>query len=203
MPGCLDGTIVTPRRPITATIAVMAAVDAVSDPRLDDIRLAPRDRGRLESIIRRPASDEREVVPEAMLDRVVGLVGDDWIRRGSRSTADGSADPDAQLTLMSTRVLAAIEPDRSRWPLAGDQLLVDLDLSVENLPAGTRLAIGAAVIEVTAKPHTGCAKFSARFGSDALRWINGPTGRELRMRGLNARVVRGGRVRVGDEITKV
>ncbi len=180
----------------------MVAPDAKPDPRLDDIRAAPHDGGLLEAIVRRPAGGEREVVPEAVLDPVVGLVGDDWLRRGSSSTPDGSADPEAQLTLMSTRVLAAIEPDRTRWPLAGDQLLVDFDLSADNLPAGTRLAIGDALVEVTAKPHTGCAKFSARFGSDALRWINSPTGRDLRMRGLNARVVRGGPIRPGDPIMK-
>jgi MOSC domain-containing protein YiiM len=142
------------------------------------------------------------VIDEAVLDPDAGLVGDDWIRRGSSSTPDGSPNPLSQLTLMSTRVLAAIEPDRSRWPLAGDQLLVDLDLSVDNLPAGTRLAIGDAEVEVSDKPHTGCAKFSARFGSDALRWINGPTGRELRMRGVNCRIVRGGTVRTGDVVRK-
>jgi MOSC domain-containing protein YiiM len=103
---------------------------------------------------------------------------------------------------MSTRVLAAVEPDRARWPLAGDQLLVDADLSMANLPPGTRIAVGEAVLEVSETPHTGCAKFSARFGSDALRWINSPVGRELRMRGVNARVVRGGTVRVGDVLRK-
>ena len=110
---------------------------------------------------------------------------------------------DAQLTVISTRLLAAIEPDRERWPLAGDQLYVDLDLSVENLPAGSRLAIGSAVIEVSETPHTGCAKFSARFGGDALRWINSTTGRAHRMRGLNARIVTAGTVRVGDTVRKV
>ena len=104
---------------------------------------------------------------------------------------------------MSTRVLAAIEPDVSRWPLAGDQLLVDADLSIENLPAGTRFAIGTAVLEVSGMPHTGCAKFSARYGSDALRWINSPTGRELRMRGMNATIVESGTVRVGDAIRRL
>ncbi len=139
----------------------------------------------------------------AVLDPDLGLVGDDWQRRGSRSTPDGSADPAAQLTLISVRVLAAIEPDRSRWPLAGDQLYVDFDLAQSNLAQGTRLAIGDAELEVSAKPHTGCAKFSARFGSDALRWINGPIGRELRMRGINARIVRGGTVRTGDAVHRL
>jgi len=172
------------------------------DRHLDSVRAAPRDDGRLELIVRRPAVDAREVVDEAVLDVDVGLVGDSWLARGSSRTPDGSANPDAQVTIMSTRVLAAIEPDRTRWPLAGDQLYVDFDLAAEHLPAGTRLAVGSAVVEVSEAPHTGCAKFSARFGSDALRWINSPTGRELRMRGLNARVVQGGSLRVGDRVTR-
>jgi hypothetical protein len=108
----------------------------------------------------------------------------------------------SQLTLIGTRLLAAIEPDRARWPIAGDQLYVDLDLCEAHLPAGSRLAIGTAVIEVSGEPHTGCAKFSARFGSEALRWINSPTGRAHRLRGLNARVVEAGTIRRGDRIRR-
>ena len=170
---------------------------------LERVQAAPGDEGRLELIVRRPAVDRRETVPEALLDARLGLVGDSWLARGSRQTEDGSANPACQLTLISTRVLEAIEPDPARWPLAGDQLCVDFDLSVNALPAGSRLAIGSAVIEISETPHTGCAKFSARFGSDALRWINSPLGRDLRLRGVNARVVRGGTVRVGDIIQKV
>ncbi len=109
----------------------------------------------------------------------------------------------AQITLASVRVLRAIEPDPERWALAGDQLYVDLDLRTDSLPAGSRLAIGSAVIEISEAPHTGCAKFSARFGSDALRWINSPTGRAHRMRGANARVVVGGTIRTGDTIRRL
>jgi hypothetical protein len=170
---------------------------------LADVQAAPADTGRVELIVRRPARDERELLDEATLDLGVGLVGDDWLARGSGSTPDGSADPEAQLTLISTRVLRAIEPDPGRWPLAGDQIYVDFDLGMERLPAGSRLALGTAVIEVSETPHTGCAKFSARFGSDALRWINSPIGRLHRMRGLNARIVEGGVVRVGDAVRRV
>jgi hypothetical protein len=173
------------------------------DAHLADVQAAPADGGRVELIVRRPSVDQREILAEAVLDPDVGLVGDGWLARGNRSTPDGSADPEAQLTLISVRVLGAFEPDRSRWPLAGDQLYVDLDLRVDRLPAGSRLAIGTAVIEISAAPHTGCAKFSARFGSDALRWINSPTGRAHRMRGLNARVISGGTIRPGDEIHRV
>jgi MOSC domain-containing protein YiiM len=170
---------------------------------LDGIRASPADEGTLELIVRRPAVDEREVLGAGQIDLVEGLVGDSWRPRGNRHTPDGSAHPETQLTLMNSRAIAAIAGDRERWPLAGDQLYVDLDLSFANLPAGTRLAIGEAVVEVTPEPHTGCAKFSARFGSEALRFVNKPPGRELRLRGVNARVVTPGAVRVGDAVTKL
>ena len=170
---------------------------------LDTIRLAPAGTGTLELIVRRPAVEEREVVDEAELDLGEGLVGDNWLSRGSRAMADGSANPKAQLTVMNTRLAAFVAGERDRWPLAGDQLYVDFDLSKENVPAGTRLAVGSAVIEVTDEPHTGCAKFSARFGSDALRFINSPVGRALNLRGVNARVVEPGRVRRGDAVSKL
>ena len=172
------------------------------DRHLQHVLGSPRDAAPLELIVARPALGEREILQEAVLDAADGLVGDAWLARGSRSTPDRTANLDAQLTLMSTRVLAAIEPDRSRWPLAGDQLYLDLDLSAENLPAGTRLAIGSVVLEVTDLPHTGCAQFSARFGADALRWISTPTGRANRMRGMYVRAVTGGTVRVGDIVRK-
>ncbi|HEY6058361.1 MAG TPA: hypothetical protein VIV06_10025 [Candidatus Limnocylindrales bacterium] len=173
------------------------------DSFLPVIDRAPRDVGRLELIVRRPSVDAREVVGEGRVDPALGLIGDGWATRGSRHTPDGSADPATQLTLISVRVLTAIEPDRSRWPLAGDQLYVDFDLSADRLAAGSRLAIGEAIVEVSDVPHTGCAKFGARFGSDALRWINSPTGRSYRMRGLNARIVVAGSVRVGDAIRRL
>ena len=172
-------------------------------PALADIDAAPADLGTLERIVRRPSVEARELLDSARLDPSVGLVGDDWQARGSRSTPDGSADPEAQLTVISTRVLRAIEPDESRWSLAGDQLYVDLDLRADTLPAGSRLAIGDAVIEISAKPHTGCEKFAARFGIDALAWISTPVGKAHRMRGLNARIVRGGEIAVGDVIRRV
>jgi hypothetical protein len=175
-------------------------VETAYDAYLDDIRGAPADDGRLESIVRRPATDEREILDEARLDPDFGLVGDRWAAQDLRSTPSFLA---AQLTVINIRVLAAIEPDRTRWPLAGDQLYVDLDLSLDNLPAGSRLAIGSAVIEVSETPHTGCAKFSARFGGDAQRWVNSDVGRAERMRGMNARVVEAGTIRPGDRIRKV
>ena len=170
---------------------------------LDEIRGAPHDNGVVELVVRRPAEDEREILTEATLDPVVGLVGDLWPTRGSSRTPDGSAHPGMQLTLMNARAAAVIAGDRDRWPLAGDQLYVDLDLSGENLPAGTRLAIGTAIVEVTDQPHTGCAKFSARFGRDALKFVNSTEGRALNLRGINTSIVEAGVVRVGDVIKKL
>ncbi len=170
---------------------------------LDAIRRAPRDAGALELIVRRPAVGEREVVGEGVLDLADGLVGDTWRARGDRRRADRSPNPDCQLTLMNARAVALVAGDRNRWPLAGDQLYVDLDLSGENLPPGTRLGIGLAVIEVTAKPHTGCMKFTARFGRDAMEFVNSPVGRALNLRGINAKVVRPGAIRVGDVARKL
>jgi hypothetical protein len=169
-------------------------------PSLPVVEAAPRDVGRLAGIVVRPTVETRRTVEEAEVDVELGVIGDCWLARGSSSTPDRSARLDSQVTLISIRVLAAIEPDEARWPLAGDQLYVDLDLSQENLPPGSRLQIGDALLEVTREPHIGCSKFSARFGSDALRWTNTGRGRELRMRGMNTQVVRGGTVRVGDEV---
>jgi len=170
---------------------------------LDAIRLSPAAEGTVELIVRRPGVEEREVLDEAELDLDAGLVGDNWLARGSRSMPDGSANPKAQLTVMNARLAELVAGPRDEWPTAGDQLYVDFDLARENVPAGTRLAVGTAVIEVTDEPHTGCAKFSARFGSAALRFINSPVGRELNLRGINARVVEPGRVRTGDAIRRL
>ena len=168
---------------------------------LEHIRQSPADGGSLLMIVRRPGTDEREVVEEAALDVDVGLVGDNWKARGSPRTPDGKANPEAQITMMNSRLLALLAQSEERWPLAGDQLVIDMDLSVDNLPAGTRLSIGSAVVEISAKPHTGCEKFEDRFGREALRFISTPLGRSLRLRGVNTRVVRSGTIRVGDAAT--
>lgn len=170
---------------------------------LAEIKRAPRDGGVLELIVRRPAVDEREVLEEGVLDLSAGLVGDTWPVRPSSRTPDGSAHPEMQLNVMNARVIALLARERGRWPLAGDQLYLDMDLSAENLPAGTRLAVGTAVIEITAQPHTGCKKFAARFGVEALKFVNSPEGKQLRLRGLNARVVEPGVVRVGETARKL
>jgi MOSC domain-containing protein YiiM len=168
---------------------------------LDVVRGAPRDAGILELIVRRPAVDEREVVGEAALDLDEGLVGDNWSSRGR--SGGRPANRDAQVTVMSSRAAELAAGTRDRWPLAGDQLYADLDLSGENLPPGTRLAVGTAVLEVTAEPHTGCKKFAARFGLETLEFFNAPEGRALNLRGINTRVVQPGTVRSGDAVRKL
>jgi hypothetical protein len=170
---------------------------------LDNIREAPKDDGALEMIVCRPEIGERRVLDAAELDLELGLVGDNWKARGFRKTSDGSAHPDMQLNIMGSRVAALVAVERERWPLAGDQLFVDLDLSAENLPPGTRLGVGSAVIEVTAEPHTGCAKFVERFGHDAMKFVNSQAGRELNLRGINAKVAQAGTLRPGDRLRKI
>jgi MOSC domain-containing protein YiiM len=172
---------------------------------LPELLAAPRHVGTLELVVRRPRPGEREVLDEGELDPAVGLVGDTWAQRGSSRTPDGGPHPQMQLNVMSARMVAFLAGDPGRRSLAGDQLFVDLDLSYDNLPVGTRLSIGdpqvrGAVIEVTEVPHTGCAKFVERFGADAMRFVNGGVGRPMRLRGLNARVVVPGRVRPGDPV---
>lgn len=186
-----------------ATSAEVRHLSAVElEAGLDHIRQSPKDAGTLELIVRRPAVDGREVLDVGQLALDEGLVGDTWRTRGSSRTADGTAHPEMQLNIINARAIALIAPDAARRPLAGDQLHVDLDLSEANLPPGTRLAIGSAIIEVTAQPHTGCQKFRARFGTDAFKFVNSPAGMALHLRGINARVVQGGTIRIGDSVRK-
>jgi hypothetical protein len=177
--------------------------EAELEAALDAIRAAPRDVGVVELIVCRPTHLAREVLDEGTFDAARGLVGDNWNVRPSRWSQDGGPDPERQVTLMGARAVAAVAGGREHWPLAGDQLFVDLDLRPENLPPGTRLAAGTAVLEVTAAPHTGCDKFTERFGSAASRWLNTPAGRGLRLRGIFAKIVTGGVVRRGDLIRKI
>jgi len=165
---------------------------------LGHIRESPRDRGVVVLVVRRPSVGMRELPAEAMLDPAAGLAGDNWLARGSRGTPDGSADPQRQVTVMNARVAELVAGGADRMPLAGDQLYVDFDISVANLPAGSLLAVGEALLEVSEAPHTGCAKFVERFGADAMRFVNSRVGRQLRLRGMNTRVLQPGIVRPGD-----
>lgn len=170
------------------------------DARLGELRALGAEEGTLELIVARPSEGERETPETAELTIEEGLVGDRW---KPAVTANGRVHRDNQLTIASTRVLDLIA-DQERWPLAGDNLLVDMGLDKESLPAGSRLAIGdTVVVQISEEPHTGCAKFSARFGSDALKFINSPEGRELRLRGLNAQVIVPGAIATGDAVRRV
>jgi len=170
---------------------------------LDYIRQSPKDDGVLQLIVRRPQVAAREVLEEAQLDLTEGLVGDNWKLRPSSRTADNSAHPDMQLNIMNARVIALVAQEKDRWQLAGDQLYLDLDLSPQNLPPGTQLAIGSALIEVTAEPHTGCRKFVSRFGIEAMKFVNSTLGKQLNLRGINAKVIRPGVIRTGDTARKL
>jgi hypothetical protein len=170
---------------------------------LDEIRQAPKDEGVLELIVRRPSVDTREVLAEGELHLSEGLVGDSWTLRPSSRTADASPHPDMQLNIMNARAIALVAGDKDRWQLAGDQLYIDMDLSAVNLPAGTQLSLGSAVIEVSPQPHTGCHKFVSRFGLDAVKFVNSAVGKELHLRGINAKVVQPGTIRVGDMVRKI
>ena len=165
------------------------------DSGLEEIRSAPKDEGRIEMIVRRPIKGQREVLNEGELTFTDGLAGDCW--------KDHSPHPDMQINIMNSRVVALVAVERERWPLAGDQLYIDMDLSETNLPPGTQLELGSALIEITAKPHTGCGKFAARFGVDAVKFVNSARGMELHLRGLNARVIKPGVVRTGDSVRKL
>ena len=170
---------------------------------LDHLRQAPKDDGVLELIVCRPSVDQRAVLNEAELDPVKGLIGDSWIVRGSSRTADGGPHPEMQINIMNSRVTALVAQEKERWPLAGDQLYLNMDLSRENLPAGARLQVGSAVLEVSPLPHTGCHKFVSRFGVDAMKFVNSEVGRELCLRGINAKVVQAGVVKVGQTVKKL
>ena len=167
---------------------------AVLEQGLDEIRRSPRDEGRVDLIVRTPATDQREILSEGHLDEERGLVGDDWWAPG--------AEVGRQVTVMNSRAVALIAQAPDRWALAGDQIYVDFDLSGENIPPGTRFEVGSAVLEATGVPHRGCKKFMARFGLDALKFVNSDQGYALNLRGINARVVRSGVVRPRDVIRK-
>ena len=170
---------------------------------LDTVLQSPKNEGALAMIVRRPVTEQREVLVNAELDIVEGLVGDNWRARGSSATKGGAAHPDMQLNIMNARMTDLVAQTKERWPLAGDQLYIDLDLSDENLPPGARLAIGSAIIEVTAEPHTGCKKFVERFGLEAMKFVNSGLGKKINLRGINAKVIQSGQIATNNLVRKV
>ena len=156
---------------------------------------SPADDGSVEMIVRRPQPEAREELPSAQFSAAAGLNGDDWLRR--------SGKPDAQITLMNSRVIQLLAGDKARWAESGDQLFVDLDLSEDNLPPGTQLQIGGVLMEVTPLPHTGCNKFARRFGMPARKWVMSDEGKRARRRGMYTRVLQDGEIAVGDRIRKL
>jgi hypothetical protein len=171
---------------------------------LDEIKESPKNAGIIHLIVRRPATEEREILTEGKLDLIEGLVGDNWRTRGSSRTTNGLGHPEMQLNIMNSRVVDLVAAhDKERWQLAGDQFFIDMDLSKENLPSGTQLALGTAIVEVTPIPHAGCKKFVARFGLEAMKFVNSEVGTPLRLRGLNAKVVQPGTVKTGDVARKI
>src|ERR1700741_1185589 len=170
---------------------------------MDHLRQEPKDDGVLQLIVCRPEIALRAELDQADLDPVKGLIGDNWSVRGSSKTPDGSAHPEMQINIMNARVTALVAQEKERWSLAGDQLYIDMDLSKENLPAGTRIQVGSAVLEVSPLPHTGCHKFVARFGIDAMKFVNSDLGKQLCLRGINARVIQAGSIQVGQTAKKI
>ena len=173
------------------------------EEKIDYINSSPKNNGTLSLIVRRPNEDEREVLSEAKLTFADGLQGDNWKYRKSRHTPDGSPLPSMQLNLMNKRCIEVIAQSKEKWPLAGDQLFVDLDLSEDNLHPGDQLQIGSAIIQISKEPHNGCKKFAARFGTDSVKFINDKRGKHYHLRGLNAQVIKEGTITENDAIIKL
>jgi hypothetical protein len=198
-PNCGDLSVIISRMETTTNHLSMQQLESG----LDHIRQSPKDEGLLHLIVRRPEVGARELLEEAELNPIVGLVGDTWNMRSSKRTPDGSPHPEMQINIMNARAAALVAQEKERWQLAGDQLFLDMDLSKENLPAGSQISIGSAILEVTPMPHTGCEKFVARFGLDAMKFVNSEVGKKLCLRGINAKVVQEGTIRVGDTAKKL
>ncbi len=183
----------------TLTHRTMAELEAG----LPYIQASPKDQGELKLIVCRPADNERKTLTIGELNTELGLVGDNWSTRGSSRTPDKNAHPEMQINIMNARCIEWLTQDPERWALAGDQLYVDMDLSDENLPVGTQLKVGTAILEVTPIPHNGCKKFAERFGVDAVKFVNSPIGKQLHLRGINAKVIQSGQIQRGDVVKKL
>jgi hypothetical protein len=170
---------------------------------LPEILQAPKDNGTLTGIVIRPEPGQRVELASCEVSLKLGTHGDNWSRGCWKTTDDGSPHPDVQICIMNARCIALIAQDRSNWAPAGDNLFIDMDLTPNNVPPGTQLAIGTAIIEITDTPHNGCDSFIARYGRDACIFVNTREGKQLRLRGVYGRVVRDGHLAVGDTVRKV
>jgi MOSC domain len=169
---------------------------------LPEVVASPRDAGRLEAIVVRPAANDRHSLTSATLSPELGIDGDRWATDSFYRLENGQPDPRNQVSLMNARLLRLIAGHEEAICLAGDNLIVDLDLSEANLPAGSRLAIGSVVLELTDLPHTGCTKFSSRYGQEACLFVNSPQGKQLHLRGRYAQIVAGGTISIDDTVSK-
>ncbi len=170
---------------------------------LDKIISSPKQIGTVKMIVSRPKIGIRKIQEMAELDKDLGLIGDNWHDRDSSNMQDKSADIETQLTIMNSCVIALITQNCDQWPLAGDQLYIEMDISKNNLPPGSLLKLGNALLKISKKPHTGCKKFSERFGLDALKFVSSRQGRELSLRGINTSIIKSGMVQTGDKVMKV
>lgn len=173
------------------------------DQRLSSVLDSPKDQGTVEMIVVRPFKNQRKTLIHVLFSPEAGVTGDNWKTQCWKKLNDGQSDPDVQVAIMNARMIDMLTDDKAHWPLAGDQLFVDFDLSVTNLSPGDQLQIGDAVLQITAEPHRGCSKFKQRFGELAMHCVNSAQGDAHRLRGIYAKIISAGNVSVGDVIHKI
>jgi MOSC domain-containing protein YiiM len=193
--------------PLPHSQKMLSAPRHLTTPELEQtlptVLASPRDVGRLEVIVVRPTADERQTPASILITPERGVEGDHWLSDFPTDPTHNEMHLDSQVSLMNARFLRQIAVEEEAVCLAGDNLVVDLDLSEENLPAGSRLAIGDAVtLEITATPHTGCTKLAARYGQESRAFMNNPRGTALHLRGRYARVLTAGTATIGDTVRK-
>ena len=173
------------------------------ETRLNWVLASPNDSGHVTTLVVRPAVNQREMPGKAMFSPQLGVACDNWSTSCWKKLPDGKSDPEVQVAIMNARMIEVLTKDNTLWPLAGDQLFVDFDLSVANLKTGDQLQVGAAVLEITAESHQGCNKFKQRFGENALAFVNSTLGDAHRLRGVYAKIISAGEVCVDDTMTKI
>ncbi|MFT5632095.1 MAG: hypothetical protein ACI9HB_003282 [Gammaproteobacteria bacterium] len=170
---------------------------------LSTILAAPKSGAIVEQLCLRPGFSERSFPELLELTVAGGIIGERWTKAPWLTLSDGTPDPRIQVSILSKRVMDLCWRDRENTHHPGDTMIVDMDLGVENLPNGTRLGIGSAVVEVSDKFNTACIKWQGRYGAESLRWLNLRKNRDYRLRGILCRIVQDGVVRLGDELARV